>query len=214
MTDVRDPHDLYETPANAVRMLVENAWRAGTNIGKTWDPSCGRGAIVKAMLEQDRVRCGNPTSYHSQEVVGWDLHRYETLPGINRHHIYYGVDFGSVVDGQVPAGVRTIIMNPPYKLADEHVRHALHLIPDNGMVYALLRWNWITAIKRRDLLPHLSKIIICGRLKMLPPDVEDKGHSGTVDFAWFCFFKSWVMRIAGQHDEFMPVSCPDIIRAV
>jgi hypothetical protein len=79
-------------------------------------------------------------------------------------------------------------MNPPYKLADEHVRHAIKLVlPTGGTVCALLRLTWIAALKRRDLLEKLSHMIICGRLKMLPPDVEDRGHSGTVDFAWFVF---------------------------
>ena len=78
-------------------------------------------------------------------------------------------------------------MNPPYNQADDHVRHALTIIPKFGMVCVLLRLTWIAAQKRQDLLKHLWKLIIVGRLKMLPPDVPDEGHGGTVDFAWFVF---------------------------
>jgi hypothetical protein len=51
----------------------------------------------------------------------------------------------------------------------------------------LLRLNWIAAKKRKDLLLHLERIIITGRMKMLPPGVVDKGHGGSVDYAWFVF---------------------------
>ena len=53
------------------------------------------------------------------------------------------------------------------------------------MLAVLLRTNWITAKSRADLLKHCQTEIIAGRLKMLPPDVEDLGHSGTMDFSWF-----------------------------
>jgi len=54
-------------------------------------------------------------------------------------------------------------------------------------VCVLLRLTWMAAKKRADLLKHLWKIVMVGRLKMLPEGVKDQGHSGTVDFAWFVF---------------------------
>ena len=81
----------------------------------------------------------------------------------------------------------SVVLNPPYKDADKHVRHALMIVPEDGVVCVLLRLTWIAAKKRADLLPYIEKIIIVGRIKMLPPDVKDKGHGGTVDFAWFVF---------------------------
>lgn len=178
MTDVRDPHDCYETPVDAVRMLVENMWVPGYELS-VWDPSCGRGALMEGLLQQTHCPIEN--------VVGTDKWTYVPLTRRLRTSVNYNhpfESFRSIVGGNI------IMMNPPYKQADEHVRHAIHLIPLGGTVCALLRFTWITAIKRRDLLSHLTNIIICGRLKMLPPDVEDKGHSGTVDFAWFVFSKT------------------------
>jgi hypothetical protein len=176
MTDERDPHDLYETPEDAVHMLVRNLWAPGYELS-VWDPSCGRGAILMALMTQDHCPIEN--------IVGTDKHSYTPLDSRLRHHLIYNRPFEdhlSIIGGD------TIIMNPPYSQADEHVRHAIRLVPENGgRVCALLRWNWITAIKRRDLLKHLHSAIIVGRLKMLPPGVPDKGHSGTVDFAWFVF---------------------------
>ena len=65
------------------------------------------------------------------------------------------------------------------------MRHALQLLPDHGILAVLLHTNGITAKSRADLLKHCHTEIIAGRLKMLPPGVQDRGHSGTMDFSWF-----------------------------
>ena len=83
------------------------------------------------------------------------------------------------------SGCRSIVMNPPFKDAEAHVRHALQLLPDRGTLAVLLRMTWIAAKGRADLLKHCHTEIIAGRLKMLPPGAQDRGHSGTTDFAWF-----------------------------
>jgi len=76
-------------------------------------------------------------------------------------------------------------MNPPFRDAEAHVRHALQLLPEHGMRAVLLRMTWIAAKGRADLLKHCNTEIIAGRLKMLPPDALDRGLSGTTDFSWF-----------------------------
>jgi hypothetical protein len=53
------------------------------------------------------------------------------------------------------------------------------------MLAVLLRMTWIAAKGRADLLKRCHTEIIAGRLKMLPPDARDRGHSGTTDFSWF-----------------------------
>ena len=83
------------------------------------------------------------------------------------------------------SGCRSIVMNPPFRDAEAHVRHALSLLPRRGTLAVLLRMNWMAAKGRADLLQHYHTVIIAGRQKMLPPDARDRGHSGTTDFAWF-----------------------------
>jgi len=83
------------------------------------------------------------------------------------------------------SGCRSIVMNPPFRDAEPHVRHALQLLPEGGRLAVLLRMTWIAAKGRADLLRHCHAAIIAGRLKMLPPGARDRGHSGTTDFAWF-----------------------------
>lgn len=167
MTDERDPHDRYETPAEAIHMLLSNFNMRDPIL----DPSAGRGKIVDALLD-----CGRT------EVYGSELHRVDPLVD----GIEFGRDFLDMTKQDVKPA-RYIVMNPPYNAADRHVRHALTVVPTNGAVCALLRLTWIAAKKRADLLNHLERLIMVGRLKMLPPNVPDRGFGGAVDFAWFVF---------------------------
>jgi hypothetical protein len=165
MNNERHPDDLYETPSAAVEMLLAHHDVQGPVL----EPSAGKGAIANVLRG------------HGYDVVAYDLHEWYGSTNVEP-----GVDFLQESDTR---GCRFIVMNPPYKDADKHVRHALKtatsLLP--GQVCVLLRLTWMAAKKRADLLPHIEKIIICGRLKMLPPNVVDAGHSGTVDYAWFVF---------------------------
>jgi hypothetical protein len=90
-------------------------------------------------------------------------------------------------------GLAAIVTNPPYGrgLVDRFLRHAIDLLPEGGELHALMRHNWMTGIRRRDLLPSLRRIIMCRRLNMLPYDREheDKGHNGQSDFSWYTFQK-------------------------
>lgn len=161
MDNERHPEDLYETPASAVDALYNDDNIAAPIL----EPSAGRGAIAR------RLR------HYGFTVVAYDLHDWYGAAGVEP-----GVDFLAQTDTRK---CKSIVMNPPFKDADRHVRHALNILPEHGTLYVLLRLTWIAAKKRADLLPHIDKIIIVGRSRMLPPNVEDKGHSGTVDFAWF-----------------------------
>jgi len=170
MNNERHRDDLYETPNAAVEMLVAHQ----ALVGCVLEPSAGRGAISRRLRQADH------------DVVAYDLHDWYSVyatfdQGLGIEH---GVDFLRETNTR---GCNNIAMNPPYKDADKHVRHALKIVPEGGVVCVLLRLTWMAAKKRADLLPHIEKIIICGRLKMLPPGVVDAGHSGTVDYAWFVF---------------------------
>jgi hypothetical protein len=173
MNNERDPNDNYQTPDSAVHQLLSHA---SVN-GGVWDPSCGRGAIVQALLNG---------GVHHSSIMAHDKYEYTPLDDSRLDGLLnFGLD---LLDApRMPDGVKNIVMNPPYSEADRHVRHCLHILHHEGALCVLLRLTWIAAQKRADLLKHLLKIIMVGRLKMLPPDVPDKGHNGTVDFAWFVF---------------------------
>jgi len=165
----RDPHDEYETPQMAVDMLLAHESFAGG----IWDSSCGRGKLIRAL----RHHYGD-----SKVLTGSDLYPY---PYEQDEVLMFGFDF--LRETRMMRQSQNIVINPPFKESEAHIRHGLALLPDRGKLAALLRFTWITAQRRADLLAFIRKVIICGRLKMLPPGVPDQGHGGTVDFAWFIF---------------------------
>lgn len=186
MNNERHSHDLYETQPEAVMMLADHHPLVLTE--GVYDPSCGRGAILETLVilrEQfNGSSYGSLRELWGSDIYDWAQSNAPRAVQAERRWTFLGMqDFMNVTG--VPSTCQHIVMNPPYKDSEKHVRHALRLVEPFGTVCALLRWNWIAAKRRADLIPHIDKAIICGRLKMLPPDVEDQGHSGTVDFAWF-----------------------------
>jgi hypothetical protein len=165
MDGPRHPVDLYETPPEAVDMLVKHVRLKGPVL----EPSAGRGAIVRSLRR------------HGQKVRAFDLHDHDADQHLG---IQTGIDFLSMTS---MLGCRSIVMNPPFKDGDRHVRHALRLLPNDGTLAVLLRMTWKAAKKRADLLAHLHVTVICGRLRMRPDGVVDKGYSGAVDFVWLVF---------------------------
>ena len=163
MDHPRHAADLYETPAAAVEMLLRHVPLRSPVL----EPSAGRGAIVRQLRR------------HGLEVHSSDLHDHQAEAGLE---IETGVDFLSMTS---MSGCRSVVMNPPFRDAEAHVRHALSLLPRRGTLAVLLRMTWIAAKARADLLKHYHMAIIAGRLKMLPPEAQDRGHGGTTDFTWF-----------------------------
>src|SRR5262245_10318137 len=103
LRDRRD--DLYETPPCAVEALLK-VEPLPVNI---WEPACGPGSIVRVLRQ------------HGHKVVASDL---------RDHHCPYatsGVDF--LIEFRAPDGIETILTNPPFKLVEPFVEHALDLCP-------------------------------------------------------------------------------------
>jgi hypothetical protein len=157
--------DLYGTPPVAVEALL----RVEQLPHKIWEPACGRGAIVNVLRDA------------GHEVVATDLVDYGipiTAPG------YYRVDF--LMERHAPEGTQAIITNPPFKLAEEFVAHALELAP---IVVMLLRLAFLESDRRTGILEGrgLARIhVFRKRLPMMHRDGWEgrKGNSGMA-FAWF-----------------------------
>lgn len=161
--------DLYETPTEAVNALLK-AERLPDVI---WEPACGRGAIARVLRGVGKqVYATDLVDYHSsdQDCFGWDF----------------------LMEQQLPLGVQAIITNPPYKLADEFVRHALKLCPQ---VIMLLRLAFLESVGRSDLLDagQLAHVhVFKNRLPMMHRDGWDgKKSTNTMAFAWFCWHRNW-----------------------
>jgi hypothetical protein len=160
-------HDLYETPECAVRALLEVEQIPS---GAIWEPACGPGAIVRVLRAA------------GHEVWATDLVDYDS-PDQDQT----GIDF-LMEHGSAPYFVGSIITNPPFKLADQFVRHALLLCP---RVYMLLRLAFLESERRTAILESgwLKTVhVFRNRLPMLHRAGWDGPRaSSALAFAWFCF---------------------------
>lgn len=154
--------DFYETPTEATLALL----RSEPMPQILWEPACGKGAISRVLAK------------HGHQVISTDL--------VDRGYGEAGVDF--LMEQAAPPGVGAIVTNPPFKLADEFVRHGLRLVPS---VIMLLRWAYAEGVSRSDIIDeHLIRVWL-GRERL--PFMQRDGWSGPVNsnsgapFAWFVF---------------------------
>lgn len=157
--------DLYETPAEATRTLLRYE---ATIPKRIWEPACGPGAIVAIMRAAGR------------DVVATDLVDYGCPDSAA------GIDF--LMEHKAPEGVDCIVTNPPFKLGDQFVRHALTLCPT---VIVLMRLAYLEGAGRADLhRKHLERVWVgIERLPMMHRAGWQGNKSGNAaqPFAWFVF---------------------------
>lgn len=160
--------DLYETPREAILTLLRHEKALG---GRLWEFAAGRGAISREL-----------------RAAGFDVYTTDLVahdgadPGI-----ISGVDF--LMERQVPERVRWGVSNPPYKLADEFIRHGVHTLGLHMAV--LLRLMALEGAGRSDLIDkHLVRVWAgIERLPMMHREGWEGpklGNSGA-PFAWFIF---------------------------
>lgn len=157
--------DLYETPDVAIEALL----KVEAFSPMIWEPAAGRGRIVNVLRR------------HGYHVTASDL-------------IDYGVPDQQVCDFLNVTGVHpqgTIVTNPPYKLANEFVAHALKLCPN---VIMLLRLAFLESERRSPILDNagLARVYVFRkRLPMMHRDGWEgrKANSGMA-FAWFIWDRS------------------------
>lgn len=128
----REKDDFYPTPPEATEALLTlNLWGGSR---KVWEPACGDGAISRVL-----ARAGN-------DVVSTDL--------IDRGFGTGGVDFLKATSLLAPI----VITNPPFKLAEQFIRHALDLGAET--VAMLLKMTFWNAAKRIPLFEEHPPAII------------------------------------------------------
>jgi hypothetical protein len=159
--------DLYETPQEATRALLE----VETFTSAVWEPACGPGAIVNVLRETGH-------RVYATDLVAYGLPDSES-----------GVDF--LMERQQPGFyIGALVTNPPFKLANEFVTHALALgIPKVAM---LLRLGFIESERRSAILDGgmLARVhVFRNRLPMMHRAGRGtqvaKSNSSAMAFAWY-----------------------------
>jgi hypothetical protein len=160
-------NDVYETPECAVRALLTVEEIPS---GAIWEPACGPGAIVRVLRAA------------GHEVWATDLVDYSSADQDQS-----GIDF-LMEHGSAPYYVGSIISNPPFKLADQFVRHALLLCPH---VYMLLRLAFLESERRSVILESgwLKRVhVFRERLPMMHrAGWQGPRATSSIPFAWFVF---------------------------
>jgi hypothetical protein len=154
--------DLYETPPVAIEALLRHERLPH----RLWDPCCGPGNIVNVLRAA------------GHEVIGSDLVDY----GDPTH--FYRRDF--LMELKAPDGCEGVVMNPPFKLAEEFIAHALGLSP---LVIVLLRLAFMESERRTAILEGRGLARIHQFRKRLPmmhrAGWEGRKANSGMAFAWF-----------------------------
>lgn len=181
MAQRSEPHDsldFFPTPPWASRALCE--WLGPRETMKAYclEPACGEGHMAR------------PLSEYFQGVEAWDIHDYG----------YGGVaDFLFAPEGRL---ADWIITNPPFRLAEQFVTHALSRSGDG--VAMLCRSVFMESGQRyRSLFkadPPSDVLVFCERVPMLKGRLDRKASSAT-SYAWFV----WRWRAPeGTHLHWIP----------
>jgi len=155
--------DLYETPDVAVHALI----RAERLPRVIWECACGPGRIVNVLRSYGHM------------VYATDLVDYKCPDSESR------VDF--LMECPPSFAIGAIVTNPPFKLADQFVAHALRLgIPK---VIMLLRLAFLESERRSDILDNglLARVYV---FRKRLPMMHRNGWTGRLStsgmaFAWF-----------------------------
>jgi hypothetical protein len=156
---------LYETPPVAVEALL----RVEELPHVLWDSACGPGSLVRVLRAAGHM-------VHATDLVDYGLGEDSRS----------GIDF--LMQSAAPPGVEGIITNPPGRLADKFVRHAITLAPP--FVVMLLRLAFLESVRRSDILESGSGLARIHVFRNRLPMMHRHGWAGprassAIPFAWF-----------------------------
>ena len=161
-------NDLYETPEVATLSLLAIE-PLPPNI---LEPACGRGAISRVLRSAGHTVIEN-------DIVDYRLGQDSVQDFLN---------FKPTPSTEIDA----IVTNPPYRLAQQFVRHALTLCP---RVFMLLRLTFYESERRRDVLDGAGLIrvhVFRNRLPMMHRDGWTGNRvSNPTAFAWFVWERGY-----------------------
>jgi hypothetical protein len=155
--------DLYETPSVAVEALL----RAEKLPHRIWEPAAGRGAIVTVLRNAGHAVIASDVADHGFPLC-------------------FRRDF--LLETKARRGCDCILTNPPFRLAEEFVAHALDLAP---LAIMLLRLAFMESERRCGILEGrgLARVhVFRKRLPMMHrANWQGRKANSGMAFAWFCW---------------------------
>lgn len=165
MIERRHIDDWYPTPPAATESLLS----VETFDKYIWEPACGDGAISTVLQTFQYQVTSTDLNYYGFGIAGRDF----------------------LLETQKEAD--TIITNPPYKLANQFVRHAINLGVNKHAW--LLRLAFLEGKARYEILyrdnPPARIYVFSSRLTIWRGDEDQAwyGTSGKTAYAWFVWEK-------------------------
>jgi hypothetical protein len=164
----REENDWYVEPDWTVYRLIERV----TFVGRIHDPCCGRGTIPEVF-----------TLHTNNAVSGADL--------VNRGYGYSKINFFE--DERMHPN---IVTNPPYKIAQRVIEHALKRT--DNRVAVLTQIKFLASQGRHKLFtdPRMEKVLIFSRRPSMPTGqmLEEHGEEirggGSIDYCWLVWNQS------------------------
>lgn len=162
----RAADDFYTTDPESLRTFASH-FKLDKII---WEPACGTGNLSKVLEEL------------CEKVYSSDLR--------NRGYGESGINFLDCE--RVPDGVTSIVTNPPYKLANDFIEHAMEILPEGGTYIALMNLSYLAGKERYARIyanRWLEAIYVhSGRINCWKNDVKHSSNS-PVNYAWYVFRK-------------------------
>ena len=161
----RENKDFYPTPWEATQALINFCKENDIDLGLIWEPACGDGAMA-------HVFEANQYIVLSSDIVMGEEYDFLKM--------------------KKPQGVKSIITNPPFFLAEDFIRKATR---EADICAFLLKCQYWHSAKRYDLYqscPPAFELDLTWRPDFLEKKRGSKG-SPTMDVTWFLWIK-------GEHD--------------
>lgn len=155
-------NELYETPEEATTALLD-AVRLSECV---WEPSCGKGAIVRVLRK------------YGYRVFGSDLN--------------YGIKKRDFLKSKYLGG--DIVTNPPFSLTLEFAQHGVQLLKGSKRKLALfLRLDFLASKGRKAFLqssPLKEVLVFSSRIGFITPNSQTKADGSkkprkAINYAWF-----------------------------
>ncbi len=164
----REENDFYATDPKAVDILLSpNEGNLVFPTKELLEPSAGKGHLAERLKS------------YGYNVTAYDLIDRGYCPTKN----FFDIDKWE----------GSIITNPPYKYAEEFIRHALEIIPDGQYVAMFLKLTFLESKGRKKLFqdyPLKTLYVSCSRIGcMKNAELTDEIPGSAVAYGWYVWEK-------------------------
>jgi hypothetical protein len=164
----RSAGDFYRTPEWVIRAILPHLPASD----RVLDPCCGDGAILEVLRERLGIThiSGIELDAPRAELARQRLYLSQWLSTLDALAIEWSCPY-------------LVVMNPPYRHAEQFVRKALAEVAPGGSVFALLRVGFMGSLKRADLWrDHPADVYVLPRRPSFTG-----GRTDSCDYAWFAW---------------------------